>query len=115
MRFALIVTVSPTQDTSQVALQFTQTLLKKHTLHALCFMGKGVLHADESSLAAKEWQHLIMSKNLDTYLCSSATQQYLKETQLANDFVVSGLGEMTLLSLEADKLIAFSEAEGVSQ
>lgn len=106
-----------------LAYQFSQALLAKgHQLQQVFFFQSGVTlgnklinpASDEFNLQ-KAWQTLSKQHHIPLHLCITAAQrrgvvdeQSSKDTQssnLAEEFVLAGLGEFSRAVLEADRVI----------
>lgn len=109
---------------STLAYQFVETLLEKnYCVDQVFFFQEGVTNAnqlissasDETNLVAK-WQSLAKKYSLALHLCIAAAQRRgvvdettsdSDKTNLAQGFILAGLGEFTQVTLNADRLITF--------
>lgn len=107
-----------------LAYQFAEALLAEgHQISQLFFFQDGVTHAnsllnpasDELHLCQK-WQALAKAHHLPLHLCISAAQRRgvvdcqtspNGQSNLAEGFVLAGLGEFFQAVLQADRLITF--------
>ena len=129
MKFTLLVTGSAQSPGSRRALRFAQALLAEgHQLIRIFFYQAGVTNAcnnlvlpqDEQHLA-KEWQALIKQQQLDAVVCiaaglrrgvldqAEAKRYQVTAENLAEGFVLSGLGQLHEAIQESDRLISFGE------
>ncbi len=110
---------------SGLAYQFVKKLLaQQHSVTQIFFFQEGVNNAnclvnpasDEINLVEK-WQNLAKSHRLSLHLCVSAAQRrgvvdqsttpIADKTNLAEGFVLAGLGEFSQAMFNADRLITF--------
>lgn len=110
---------------STLAYQFAEQLIAQgEQIDQIFFFQNGVDNAnklvnpasDEVNLL-KNWQNLAQSHCLSLHLCISAAQRrgivdesttpISEQTNLAEGFVLAGLGEFTQATLKADRLITF--------
>ncbi|MDA3979828.1 sulfurtransferase complex subunit TusD [Gallibacterium sp. AGMB14963] len=126
MRYVLSVT-QPVygSEASFLAYQFAQTLLQAgHTIEQVFFSQAGVSHgnafvypANDEFHLIKHWQQLAQQYQFPLYLCIAASQRrgiVNEETSftgsqnnLAEGFVLAGLGEFSQAVLTADRVITF--------
>lgn len=101
---------------SYLAYQFAEALLaRQHDISQIFFFQQGVSHAnalvepasDEFNLQ-QAWRILAKKHRLSLHLCIAAGQRrgIIKEN-LAEPFVLAGLGEFSKAVLEADRLMTF--------
>ncbi len=110
---------------SALAYRFVETLLaQKHNVTQVFFFQDGVSNAnalvnpasDEVNLVEK-WQNLAKLHRLSLHLCVSAAQRrgvvdqsttpITDKTNLAEGFVLAGLGEFIQAMFNADRLMTF--------
>ncbi|MDP8100203.1 sulfurtransferase complex subunit TusD [Phocoenobacter atlanticus] len=110
---------------SALAYQFIKTLLENnYSISQIFFFQEGVSNAnrlvnpatDEINLVEK-WQYLATSYRLSLHLCIAAAQRrgvvdetttpLHTQTNLAEGFVLAGLGEFSQAVLTADRLVTF--------
>ncbi|MDP8051205.1 sulfurtransferase complex subunit TusD [Pasteurella atlantica] len=110
---------------SALAYQFIKTLLENnYSISQVFFFQEGVSNAnklvnpatDEINLVEK-WQYLATSYRLSLHLCIAAAQRrgvvdetttpLHTQTNLAEGFVLAGLGEFSQAVLTADRLVTF--------
>jgi tRNA 2-thiouridine synthesizing protein D len=118
---ALIVSTPPYSNLTVTALRFAQAVVDRgHSLTGIFFYQDGVLNAnslvhppsDEMNLV-KQWQTFSQSSATPLHLCISAAEKRgLSDGQgehnlhnIADCFTVSGLGELVVLTSQADKTI----------
>ncbi|MDO4698794.1 MAG: sulfurtransferase complex subunit TusD [Pasteurellaceae bacterium] len=99
-----------------LAFQVAETLLRQgHSIRQIFFMQNGVSNAnrlvdaasDELNLVEK-WQQLSTAHSVPLHLCISAAQRRgVVEHNLAEGFVLAGLGEFSQAVLTADRLLTF--------
>lgn len=107
-----------------LAYQVAEALLAaKHHIKQIFFFQDGVSNAnilvnpasDEINLVEK-WQDLAKSHNLALHLCISAAQRRgvvdnqtskIQQSNLADGFILAGLGEFSQAVLKADRLLTF--------
>lgn len=127
MRFALLVTAAPDQETAFQAWRFAEAALAQgHQILRVFFAGAGVGHGnalttpgrDETDLT-RRWQTLQAEHQLDLVVCvaaalrrgvldaDSARSWERPQTNLADGFVISGLGQLAEAQLQADRLVTF--------
>ncbi|MBR0573571.1 MULTISPECIES: sulfurtransferase complex subunit TusD [Pasteurellaceae] len=110
---------------SALAYQFIKTLLENnYSISQVFFFQEGISNAnklvnpatDEINLVEK-WQYLATSYRLSLHLCIAAAQRrgvvdetttpLHTQTNLAEGFVLAGLGEFSQAVLTADRLVTF--------
>lgn len=127
MRLALLITAAPDQETAFNAWRFAETALAAgHELVRVFFAGAAVAHGndlitpgrDETSLT-RHWQQLQQAHGLDLVICVAAALRHgvldadnaraweRTQTNLADGFVISGLGQLAEAQLGADRLVTF--------
>lgn len=99
-----------------LAYQVAETLLAAgHQIEQVFFFQDGVSNgnqwvnpaSDEVNLVAL-WQKLAQTHRLPLHLCISASQRRgVVEQNLAEGFVLAGLGEFSQAVLQADRLLTF--------
>lgn len=99
-----------------LSYQFAEKLLESgHQIDQVFFFQAGVSNAnslvnpanDEINLVGK-WQTLAKNYRLSLHLCISAAQRRgIVETNLAEPFILAGLGEFSQAVLKADRLLTF--------
>ncbi len=124
MRYVIAIKSSISKQGSALAYQFVEKLLeKKYCVEQVFFFQDGVTNAnqlispatDEVNLVEK-WQLLAKKHSLSLHLCIAAAQRRgivdettstTNQTNLAQGFILAGLGEFTQATLKADRLITF--------
>lgn len=99
-----------------LAYQVAEELLAQgHRIRQIFFFQNGVSNAnalvspasDEINLVEK-WQQFATTHNVPLHLCISAAQRRgIVEQNLADGFVLAGLGEFSQAVLTADRLLTF--------
>lgn len=99
-----------------LAYQFAQALLEKqHQISQIFFFQNGVSNgnhftdpaSDEFDLV-RAWQKLGAEQHIPLHLCIAASQRRgIVAENLADGFVLAGLGEFSKAVLEAERLITF--------
>ncbi|MFC0322725.1 sulfurtransferase complex subunit TusD [Gallibacterium melopsittaci] len=110
---------------SFLAYQFAQELLQTgHIIDQVFFSQAGVSHgngfvypANDEFHLIKQWQQLAQQYHFPLYLCIAAAQRRgvvnsetaftTKQNNLAQGFVLAGLGEFSQAVLTADRVITF--------
>jgi tRNA 2-thiouridine synthesizing protein D len=120
MNFSIFIRSAPyTQPGSYSALHFTKALLADSSnnkiLQIFFYLG-GVQHAndyittqpDELNLL-KAWADISATYNIPLHICSTSAGNYgiLKDKNLSDDFILSGLGQLSSLILSSDRVIEF--------
>lgn len=127
MKFALLVLAEPNSTGERSALQFAETLVNSgHNLQRVFFYGQAVHAANklqqlpqgEMSLQNR-WQKLAEQHHAELIVCIAAAlrrgltdsreaERYsLDGHNLAEHFVLSGLGQLVEASITADRLVTF--------
>lgn len=104
---------------SKTALAFAQSLLSqnhKYHLKMVFFYLAAVNHAnalvqiptDEIHLTA-QWQSLSQQHEFPLHICSTSAAQHgiISEVNLADHFVISGLGQLSYAIMTSDRVIEF--------
>ncbi len=128
MRIALVISCAPfTHSGARTALRFATAALEAgHGLYRVFFYQDGVLNGDarvasapgEASLPAA-WQALAREHDLDLVLCSGsaarrgvldpaeANRRQTASGNIADGFVLAGLGQLLDATLEAERVLWF--------
>lgn len=127
MKFALLVTAAPHQENAWHALEFCKAALTRgHEIPRVFFYGDGAAHGntlllppqDEADVA-RGWRELQESHTLELVVCvaaalkrgvmdaDTARREDKTVANLAEGFVISGLGQFAEAMLEADRLVSF--------
>lgn len=116
---ALIVTSSPTANITHTAYKLIEQAINNNiTISGVFFYQDGVLNAskflavpsDELQLTAL-WKALHQEHSIPLHLCATAAEKRglinpAEETQLLHhEFTLSGLGELVMLTSQADRLV----------
>ncbi|MDQ8036040.1 MAG: sulfurtransferase complex subunit TusD [Pedobacter sp.] len=127
MKFALLVTAAPHQEQAWQALEFGRAALAAgHTLPRVFFYGDGALHGNSLFLppqdepdVQKGWQELAASHGVELVVCiaaaikrgvmdaDTAEREEKAGSNLAPGFVISGLGQLAEIMLEAERMVSF--------
>jgi tRNA 2-thiouridine synthesizing protein D len=128
MKFAIQINASPyASGCGETAYQFIKaTLAKKHQVFRVFFYFDAIYHAfqtmtppDDEQHPGQQWSELAKNHNIDLVICISAAQrrgllcedeakrQNRQDNDLADDFRISGLGQLVEAMLEADRFIVF--------
>lgn len=127
MKFALLITAAPHQQQAWQALAFARALLAAgHQLPRVFFYGDGALHGNtlllppqDEAHVQKDWQALAQQHGTELVVCIAAALKRgvmdadtaLREekpvSNLAPGFVISGLGQLADIMLDADRLVSF--------
>lgn len=127
MKFALLVTAAPHQENAWHALQFCKAALARgHEVPRVFFYGDGVAHGnvlllppqDEADVAA-QWRLLAAVHAVELVVCiaaalkrgvmdaDTAAREEKPVANLADGFLVSGLGQLAEAMVDCDRLISF--------
>ena len=128
MRFSLLITGAPCSSQAPYsAWRFANTLIEEgHELYRVFLQGDGVLLAsrltvfptDELNIT-KQWSALIRENNVDAVVCISsalkrgiidegeAQRHDLLSSSLAEEFTISGLGQLIDATVQSDRLVTF--------
>lgn len=128
MKIAIHVICSPyNQQSNLTALRFCQAAVDRgQNITRVFFSGEGVLSATSLGVAPQdevdlylEWQNLALEAGLELVVCISSclrrgiinqkeAERYEKEQHnLADGFILSGLGQLVEAGIESDRLITF--------
>lgn len=129
MRFALHISAPPSHENALNAWRFAEACLAEgHSLLRVFFSGAGVLHGnrlitpgrDETGLQQR-WQALQRRHGLDLVVCVAAALRHgvldadnaerweQPAHNLADGFVIGGLGQLADLLQQADRYLCFPE------
>lgn len=127
MKFALLVTAAPHQEQAWQALEFSRAALASgHSLPRVFFYGDGALHGNSLLLppqdepdVQKGWQELAATHDIELVVCiaaalkrgvmdaDTAAREEKTTSNLATGFVISGLGQLAEVMLDADRVVSF--------
>lgn len=127
MKFALLVTAAPHQENAWHALQFCRAALARgHEVQRVFFYGDGVAHGNtlllppqDESHVAQGWSELARQQPIELVVCiaaalkrgvmdaDTACREGKLVANLADGFVISGLGQLAEAMVEADRLVSF--------
>ena len=118
---AVVVTSAPHNNFTATAIDYLDSALKQPNIDVLgvFFYQDGVLNANtniampnDEFQAIKEWKRLHEKYNLPLHLCITAAEKRglsdgneLLDNNIADHFLISGLGELVELTSKADRLI----------
>lgn len=125
MNYALLVTASPAHCAAQSALRFARALLSQgHSIGRVFFYGDGVYHASRlqqppqgEPALYRQWLELVAERDTELVVCIAAAlrrglvdereaQRYqLGAANLADGFILSGLGQLVEAGVGCDRLI----------
>ncbi|MHB8858362.1 MAG: sulfurtransferase complex subunit TusD [Thermoleophilia bacterium] len=117
MKFGILVMESPYQhEASDSAIQFAKAALAKgHEILRVFFYQDGVLNstklmdpqADDRHIQ-KQWTAIATENNIEFIVCvAAAKRRGINDTVTAEGFKIGGLGMLTELAIEADRLVEF--------
>ena len=119
MKLGLLVNEGPfTHQASDTAYHFAKAAISKgHKVLRVFFYFDGVNNANKLSEPqsddrnlVKMWGGLASAHNIDLVVCVAAgLRRGLKEEVLADEFRISGLGQMIELGIAADRTIVFGD------
>lgn len=128
MKFAIQINCSPHQSsTALTAYRFAEAVLQLgHEIIRVFFYNEGIYHAfaytsppDDEINLTQQWRQLAQYYHLDLVICISAAQRRgllsteeatrlgKVDTDLAENFRISGLGQWVEATLLADRFIVF--------
>ena len=119
--YALVVTTAPTENRTNTALQYASALVAAgHSITGIFFYQDGVLNgnkyiqtpSDEQNLLTA-WAEFSAQTNTALHLCITAAERRgltdSNDDQLTHNihqaFTISGLGELVVLTANADKVV----------
>jgi tRNA 2-thiouridine synthesizing protein D len=117
MRFAILIHEGPyNHEAPDTAYNFTLAALHKgHTIERIFFYHDGVINA--SSLAEppqddrniqKRWSDLGVEHGIDIVACIAASKRRgIKDGYIMKGTRISGLGQLTEMTISADRLVTF--------
>lgn len=126
MKYALLVTASPSHCGAHSALRFAQALLDQgHSIGRIFFYGDGVWHASRlqqppqgEAPLYRQWLELTRHSDTELVVCIAAalrrgivdereaSRYQLTAANLAEGFILSGLGQLVEASVDCDRLIS---------
>ncbi len=128
MKYAIQINASPTDSTAAYcAYQFIDAALKMgHEIFRIFFYQEGIYHAfkyasppDDELNMTKKWSELAKLHGIELMVCISAaqrrgllsddeaTRQGKQDNDLAEGFIISGLGQLLEAMLVTDRFIEF--------
>ena len=119
MRFSVLVNEGPfTHQASDSAYHFVKAALDKgHEVMRVFFYNDGVNNANKLSEPqsddrniVKLWSELGREHDLDLVVCvAAALRRGIKDEVLAEEFRISGLGQLIEAGMESDRLVVFGD------
>lgn len=119
--YALIVSTPPTDNKTHTALAFAKQLIcSGHRLLGVFFYQDGVINANAYVQTPTDeinpllvWQSFAKQSEVALHLCVSAAErrgltdskELTVSPNIADGFIISGLGELVVLTNKADKVI----------
>ncbi|MEL0027975.1 MAG: sulfurtransferase complex subunit TusD, partial [Perlucidibaca sp.] len=123
MRLTLFITAAPDQEAALQACRFAEAALSDgHQIRRVFFAGSAVAHGNTLNTPARDetgltrrWQDLQRQHDLDLVICVAAALRRgvldsdnarsweQPQANLADGFVISGLGQLVEAQLEADR------------
>jgi tRNA 2-thiouridine synthesizing protein D len=117
MKFSILVNSAPfSHQSAHTAYQFCKAALENnHQILRVFFYQDGVYNANKFSASLTSeahlvdaWQTLATQYQIELVLCvTSATQRGIIETNLADTFKISGLGQLLDAVINADRFLSF--------
>jgi len=118
---AVIVTTPPQSNLTTTAIDYIDCALKNGIkIIGVFFYQDGVLNAsthlslaNDEYQSTKQWQRLHNGNALPLYLCATAAEKRglgdelgdNKQSNINNEFILSGLGELVELSSKAERMV----------
>jgi len=117
VKFGILILEGPYQhEASDSAYQFAKAALEKgHEIARVFFYQDGVLNATklmepqaDDRHIQKQWSALATEKGIEFIVCvAAAKRRGIDESVVAEGFKIGGLGMLTDLAIEADRLVTF--------
>ncbi|MBE0429684.1 MAG: sulfurtransferase complex subunit TusD [Thermoleophilia bacterium] len=117
MKYGILILEGPYQhEASDSAYQFARAALDKgHEIARVFFYQDGVLNStklmepqSDDRHIQKQWSALATENEIDFVVCvAAAKRRGINEEVVAEGFKIGGLGMLTDLAIEADRLITF--------
>ena len=119
MKFAIMVNEGVYQHQStDSAYQFVKAAIEKgHEVPRVFFYHDGVYNAnslteppaDDRNIVTR-WAKLAQEHNIDMVVCvAAALRRGIKDSNLADGFRISGLGQLVEAGIQADRLVVFGD------
>ncbi|MBI3793450.1 MAG: sulfurtransferase complex subunit TusD [Nitrospinae bacterium] len=119
MKFGVMILEGPYQhQASDSAYNFVESALKKgHEIAGIFLYTDGVENAtsfmtppQDDRHISKRWAELIQKNGIDTIVCIAAGKRRgITEANIIKGARISGLGQLTELGINADRLITFGD------
>jgi tRNA 2-thiouridine synthesizing protein D len=127
MKIALLVTAAPQQENAWQALQFCRAALARgHEVPRVFFYGDGATHGNalllppqDEAHVTRDWQRLAAEHGVELVVCiaaalkrgvmdaDTARREEKAVANLAPGFIISGLGQLAEVMIEADRVVSF--------
>lgn len=117
MKFAIQVLEGPyNHEASDSAYNFAQAVLEKgHEIVGIFFYHDGVINVSDQAEPPqddrniqKRWSELGKDKGVDIVACIAASKRRgIKDGHIVEGTRISGLGQLTDMTIEADRLVTF--------
>ncbi len=117
MKFGILITEGPYQhEASDSAYHFAKAALAKgHEILRVFFYQDGVLNStrlmepqSDDRHIQKQWSALATENNIDFIVCvAAAKRRGITDEVIAEGFKIGGLGMLTELAIEADRVVEF--------
>ncbi len=119
MKFGILIQDGPyNHEAADSAYNFIQAALERgHTIQGIFFYNDGVINAtklmdppqDDRNIS-KRWSEL-GAKGIDIIVCvAAAKRRGINESVLIPNARISGLGQLTEIAIESDRLITFGSS-----
>ena len=119
MKFGILIQDGPyNHEAADSAYNFIQAVLERgHTIQGIFFYNDGVINAtklmeppqDDRNIS-KRWSEL-GAKGIDIIVCvAAAKRRGINESVLIPNARISGLGQLTEIAIESDRLITFGSS-----
>jgi tRNA 2-thiouridine synthesizing protein D len=119
MKFGILILEGPYQhQAGDSAYNFAEAALKKgHTICGIFFYCDGVQNAtnymtppQDDRHISKRWSELILKYGIDSVVCIAASKKRgITEANLIKGARIAGLGQLTELGIQADRLVSFGD------
>lgn len=127
MKIALLVTAAPHQENAWHALQFCKAAVAAgHVVPRVFFYGDGAAHGNalllppqDEAHVTRDWQKLGSEHGIELVVCiaaalkrgvmdaDTARREEKAVANLAEGFLISGLGQLAEVMIEADRVVSF--------
>lgn len=127
MKIALLVTAAPHQENAWHALHFCRAaLVLGHEVPRVFFYGDGATHGNllllppqDEAHVTRDWQRLAAEHGIELVVCiaaalkrgvldaDTARREEKTVANLAPGFLISGLGQLAEVMIDADRVVSF--------